>query len=197
MDGTERTETLILASRSPRRKELLSRVGIPFEVDAPETDEACSLPADQAVAELSRRKAGAAALLHPGRFILAADTLVSLDGQVLGKPSSPEQAAEMLRALSGRTHQVYTGVTVRAPSGLCLTGVDCSGVTFCAVPEAEIDAYVRSGEPLDKAGAYGIQGRAALWISRLEGSWSSVVGLPLYLVRSLLLEAGFPLVQPG
>ena len=186
-------EPLILASTSPRRKELLSRVGIPFVVDAAEVDEHCALPPAEAVAFLSRRKALAVAARHPGRYVLGADTLVAIGDAALGKPADAEDARSMLRRLSGRTHQVYTGVTVVAPDGGVFTEADRSDVTFCPLSAEEIDAYVRSGEPLDKAGSYAIQGRAALWITRLEGSDTSVIGLPLYLVRSLLMEAGYPL----
>ena len=184
-------EKLVLASRSPRRSELLKLAGIPFEVMVPDVDETCTLPAEEAVVSLSARKAKAAGVLCPGRFILAADTLVELDGKTLGKPANEENAREMLRALSGRTHQVYTGVSVLSPSGQLFTGSDRSDVTFCNVTDEEISAYVRSGEPMDKAGAYAVQGRASLWIVRLEGNYSSVIGLPLYLVRLLLLRSGY------
>ena len=182
---------LILASGSPRRQELLRLLGIPFTVDAPEVDEHTGLGAREAVRLLARRKALAGAAAHPGCVILAADTLVALDGVPLGKPKDPDDAVRMLRALSGRTHRVYTGVSVLSPSGELFTGADASSVTFCPIPEAEILSYVRSGEPMDKAGAYALQGRASLWITRLEGSYSSVIGLPLYLVRTLLLESGY------
>ena len=184
-------ETIVLASGSPRRRELLTLAGIPFEISAAEVDECCDEPASSAVRILSARKARAVRSMTPNRFILAADTLVELDGISLGKPSSPEEAAAMLRRLSGRTHHVHTGVTVISPAGDILTDADCSDVVFGEIPEAEILAYVRSGEPLDKAGAYALQGRASLWVSRLEGSYSSVIGLPLYLVRALLLRAGY------
>lgn len=187
--------TLILASRSPRRSELLTQAGIPFETDSPDVDERCGLPAGEAVEELSRRKALAAARLHPGRFVLGADTLVSLDGKAFGKPVTQEEAAETLRLLSGRTHQVFTGVTVVSPERKTFSAVDRSDVTFCPVPEEEILAYVAGGEPMDKAGSYAIQGGAALWVTRLEGSPSSVIGLPLHLVRELLLRAGYPLTS--
>ena len=182
----------VLASRSPRRQELLRQAGIPFEADSPEVDESCELPADQAVKELSRRKAAAMRKKYPDRFILAADTLVSLDGTVLGKPRNNQDALRMLKLLSGRTHQVFTGVTVVSPQGEFLTEEAGASVTFCEIPEEEMRAYVRSGEPLDKAGAYAIQGRAAVWIPRVEGNVSSVIGLPLSLVRELLLRAGYP-----
>lgn len=185
------TEKIVLASCSPRRSELLTLAGIPFETAAPDVDESCSLPAGQAVAELSVRKAKAVGALFPGRYILAADTLVSLNEVKLGKPHDAEDAANMLRTLSGRTHQVYTGVTVLSPAGELFTGSDRSDVTFCPLTEDDIHNYVLSGEPMDKAGAYALQGRASLWISRVEGSFSSVIGLPLFLVRSLLLRSGY------
>ena len=185
-------EILVLASASPRRSELLSAVGLPFEAVSVNADERCDLPVAQAVSLLAQRKVLAGAAQFPGRTVLAADTLVALEGQVLGKPKDEEDALRMLRLLSGRTHEVFTGVAVAA-RGAVFSAVDCSRVTFDVVPSQELSAYVASGEPLDKAGAYGIQGRAALWISHLEGSYSSVMGLPLHLVRALLLRAGFPL----
>ena len=184
-------ERLILASGSPRRRELLESVGIPYEVLVSEADESCSLPPEKAVIELSRRKAEAVAVSRPGRFVLAADTLVAVDGRPLGKPASPEDAEKMLRMLSGRSHWVHTGVTVVSPSGRFLSGADHSEVFFCEIPEKELAAYARSGEPMDKAGAYAIQGKASLWIERIIGSPSSVIGLPMHLVRDLLLEAGW------
>ena len=185
---------LILASHSPRRCELLSRLGLSFETDAPEVDETCGASAPEAVQILSFRKASAAARKHPGCYILAADTLVSFSGESLGKPKDPGDAARMLRLLSGHTHQVFSGVTVISPSGQALTGYDRSDVTFASLSDDEIASYVRSGEPMDKAGAYALQGRAGLWTERLEGSDTSVIGLPLFLVRKLLTEAGFPLL---
>ena len=185
-------ETVILASASPRRRELLSLASIPFEVCTARVDEQCAEPAASAVRILSARKALAVSGQIAGRYILAADTLVELNGVTLGKPSGPEEASAMLRRLSGNTHQVHTGVTVINPAGVIFTDGDTSSVTFDAVSDAEIEAYVASGEPLDKAGSYAIQGRASLWISHMEGSYSSVIGLPLHLVRSLLIRAGFP-----
>ena len=184
-------DPLILASASPRRQELLTLARIPFEVDAPSVDESCSLPAEKAVLELSRRKAAAALPRHPGRFILAADTLVAVDGRSLGKPSSPEEARAMLRLLSGRGHSVFTGVTVVDPAGVFRSETDVSRVFFDPLSEAEIEAYVASGEPMDKAGAYAVQGMAGLWVHRLEGSPSGVIGLPLALARRLLEAGGY------
>lgn len=187
-------ENLVLASRSPRRCELLKRIGLTFETDAPDVDETCSLPAGEAVRVLSLRKAQAAAEAHPGSFILAADTLVSFREEALGKPLDPADAVRMLHMLSGRTHQVYTGVTVISPDGRVFTDSDRTDVTFASIGDAEIADYVRSGEPMDKAGAYALQGRAGMWVTHLDGSDTSVIGLPLYLVRSLLLQAGYPLL---
>ena len=187
-------ENLVLASRSPRRCELLNRIGLVFETDAPDVDETCSLPAGEAVRILSLRKAQAAAESHPRSFILAADTLVSFREEALGKPLDPPDAIRMLRMLSGQTHQVYTGVTVISPDGRVFTHSDQTDVTFASVDDAEIADYVRSGEPMDKAGAYALQGRAGMWVTHLDGSDTSVIGLPLYLVRSLLLQAGYPLL---
>ena len=195
--GLMESERLILASKSPRRCELLARFGVPFETYVPNVDESCDLTAAEAVQVLSRRKASATAAAFAGAFILAADTLVSLNGETLGKPSGPDDAVRMLRLLSGRTHQVFTGVTVISPSGKALTSSDRTDVTFCEIPDEEIRSYVGTGDPLDKAGSYALQGRAALWITRIEGSDTSVIGLPLYLVRRLLIMAGYRLPAAG
>ena len=191
--GAMECRKLVLASKSPRRCELLTRFGIPFETFAPEVNESCSLPAGEAVELLSRRKALATASRFGDTFILAADTLVSLNGETLGKPSGPEEASRMLSRLSGQTHQVFTGVTVVPPSGEVFTASDRTDVTFCDIPDEEILSYVATGDPLDKAGSYALQGRAALWVTRIEGCDTSVIGLPLYLVRRLLIRAGYPL----
>ena len=185
---------LVLASQSPRRCELLQRLGLSFDTDAPDVDEECSLSAAEAVKLLSLRKASACALSNPGRYILAADTLVSFNGKSLGKPKDRQEAAEMLRMLSGQTHQVFTGVTVISPDGITYSEADRTDVTFTNISEGEILSYIQSGEPMDKAGAYALQGKAAMWIEHLSGSDTSVIGLPLYLVRRLLLRAGYPLL---
>ncbi len=187
-----RLKRLVLASQSPRRLELLSRLGLPFVTDAPLVDESVSLPAPEAVRMLSLRKAFAASSQHPGSWIIGADTLVSLDNRSLGKPQDEAEAVRMLHSLSGRTHQVYTGVTVISPSGQTVTGLDRTDVTFELLSDEDIISYVRSGEPMDKAGAYALQGKAGAWIARLNGSDTSVIGLPLYLVRRLLIRSGFP-----
>ena len=186
---------LILASASPRRRELLQAVHLPFEIFVADVDESTVLPAGEAVVELSRRKGLAAAPIYPDAYILSADTLVEQDGLSLGKPRSREDALSMLRLLSGRTHRVYTGMTVINPSGRIFTGVECAEVTFCTVPEEELVSYVESGEPFDKAGGYAIQGRAGLWVSGIRGTPSCVIGLSLFLLRELLAKSGYPLTD--
>ncbi len=181
---------LVLASASPRRQELLRLLGLPFTVDAPEVDERTVLPAREAVQELALRKALAGAGLHPGCVILAADTLVTLDGTPLGKPADEADAFRMLQALSGQTHHVYTGVCCVAPDGSLRRGLDASQVTFAEMTDAEIRGYIATGEPMDKAGAYAIQGGAVAWIRELRGSPSGVIGLPLPLTRDLLRSCG-------
>ncbi len=182
--------TLILASASPRRRELLSLTGLPFTIDAPDVDESCTLPPREAVKELSRRKALAAAELHPGCVILAADTLVSVDEKALGKPHDTEDAFRMLRMLSGRWHQVYTGVTVVDAQGTLHCEADVTDVHFETMPDEAIRRYIATGEPMDKAGAYAVQGIAGLWIDQLHGSHTNVIGLPMALTRRLLEQCG-------
>lgn len=183
---------LILASGSPRRKEILDTMGLEFSVDVSDADESFAGTPEEMVLELSRRKAQAVASRHSGAMILAADTLVFGD-EVLGKPHSAEEARRMLARLSGRWHSVYTGVTmIDTRSGKTLSRADVTRVHFVALTAQDIDAYVATGEPLDKAGAYGIQGRGGMFIDRIEGSYSNVVGLPMALVRSMLLELEKP-----
>ena len=141
-------ETLVLASRSPRRSELLKAAGIPFETADPDVDESFDCPAEEAVSMLSARKAGAVGDLYPGRWILSADTLVVLGGIPLGKPSGPDDAARMLRSLSGRTHQVFTGVSVLSPDRRLLTSSDRSDVSFCRIPHEHSFAYSYPSSPM-------------------------------------------------
>lgn len=182
--------SLILASASPRRRELLALTGLPFTIDAPSVDEHCDLPAKEAVAELCCRKARAAAVLHPGEIILAADTLVSVDNVPLGKPADEEDAFRMLCALRNRWHQVYTGVAVVDEKGDLHHGVDESHVRFGNFSDEEIRRYIATGEPMDKAGAYALQGMAGLWIEEVRGSHTGIIGLPLSLTRQLLAKCG-------
>lgn len=170
---------LVLASASPRRRTLLSRLGLAFDVRPTDTDETwpAGTPPGAAVEALAVRKANA--VHDPDRLVLAADTVVWLDGDVLGKPSSPEDARAALRRLSGRTHTVYTGLAL-CYAGRLATAHERTDVTFAVLTDAEIDAYVRTGSPLDKAGAYGIQDDlGALLVCRIEGDYYNVVGLPL------------------
>lgn len=190
---------LILASGSPRRKELLERVGYKFTVktaDIDETLQPCLSPREQ-VLRLSRLKAEAVYRSLSGRrdtVVLAADTVVLLEDKILGKPDTPAAAAEMLLALSGRSHLVLTGITVLGPEGM---ESHCEGteVWFRPLSGREIGAYVATGEPMDKAGAYGIQGRAALFIRRLSGDYYNVVGLPLCAASEMLRRAGIPILE--
>ena len=188
--------SLILASGSPRRKELLAMTGIPFEIDAPQVDEQTDLGAHDAVLELSRRKALAAAALHPGCVVLGSDTLVAIDDRPLGKPVDEDDAFRMLRELSGRRHQVYTGVTCVSADGSVYSGVDASNVRFADMTDEEIRSYIATGEPMDKAGAYALQGIAGLWIEAVEGTPSGVIGLPLPLTRKLLAACGLKTHTP-
>ena len=183
----------VLASGSPRRRQLLEQIGIRgFVVQPTDADE--SLPGGigpaEAVELLSRRKGEAArALAGEEDLVLSADTVVALDGAILGKPHSREEAASMLAALSGRTHQVYTGVTLTRGEEI-LTEHEVTAVTFRPLTTVEIDAYVSSGEPMDKAGAYGIQGLGALLVERLEGDYFNVMGLPLCRLGRMLARFG-------
>ena len=174
---------LILASNSPRRRELLERIGVTdFKVAAPNVDETVEdrLSPAETVEQLSLRKARAAAeKAGPDGLIIAADTVVALDGAVLGKPHSEDDAFAMLSALSGREHHVYTGVTVLR-GDRAVTEHEETAVTFRALEPDEIRGYIATGEPMDKAGAYGIQGIGALLVSGIRGDYCNVVGLPVF-----------------
>ena len=191
---------LILASGSPRRRQLLEQIGLTFVVRSSDVDESVSpgLTPAQVVESLSARKGEAvAAEAAPGDLVLSADTVVSLDGAILGKPRDRAEAEAMLTALSGRTHQVYTGVTL-LQDGRRLTGHEVTAVTFRPLSPGEIAAYVSTGEPMDKAGAYGIQGLGALLVERLEGDYFNVMGLPLCRLGEMLAQFGVrPLEAAG
>jgi len=184
---------LILASGSPRRRALLDLLGVPFRVVPSEVEEKLSpkeRPADF-VRRLALRKAGEVARDNPDAWTLGADTIVVLDGEVLGKPADEADALAMLVKLSGREHIVYTGVAlVHRESGYAKSGCETTRVTFRAFSAEEAQAYVKTGEPMDKAGAYGAQAVGTLLIEKIEGSYTNVVGLPLTMVIDLLDEAG-------
>jgi len=185
--------TLILASGSPRRAELLTQIGLTFAVRPADVDET-ALPGESPgcyVERLARIKAEVVAAAAPGALVLGADTSVVVDGEILGKPSGPLSARATLMRLSGRTHQVLTAVALACDGDIrsCLVTTD---VTFRDLGAQEIDAYVASGEPMDKAGSYGIQGLGGIFVRELRGSYSAVVGLPLQETASLLADAGFP-----
>ena len=178
---------LILASQSPRRREICAQLGIPFTV-CPAADEAPldrSLPLAEAVLAVARSKAEAVATAHPGETVLGSDTVVAVKGEVLGKPRDDAEAAAMLRRLSGRTHQVLTAVWVVDGDGRGDGFTEEAAVTFTPMSEADVAAYVATGEPHDKAGAYGIQGIGARYIARLEGDFYTVMGLPAAVWRFL------------
>lgn len=178
---------IILASTSPRRRELLARMGYEFSCDAPDVDENVEGRADEIVALLARRKAHAAAEKYAAGVVIASDTLVSLDGKGLGKPVDAEDAARMLRALSGREHEVFTGVCmIDAETGREETRVARTGVTFREVTAKEIAEYVSGGEPMDKAGAYAIQGGAGKFVAALDGTFENVMGFPVDVVEEML-----------
>ena len=186
---------LILASQSPRRRELLGLFGIPFTVRVAAVDETMEPgqdPYDQ-VALVSRRKALGISR-EPEDVVVAADTIVVCGGQILGKPDTEERACEMLRLLSGRDHQVMTGVTVLYQDR-CRTVTEVTDIHFRSLSEGEIRRYVRSGEPMDKAGAYGIQGGAALFAERLVGDYYNVMGLPVCRLRQLFAEVAPQLLE--
>ncbi|HLX83103.1 MAG TPA: Maf family protein [Terriglobales bacterium] len=179
---------LVLASASPRRQELLRSAGIAFEVqpahiaEKPLPEEGAKECADR----LAREKALAVARQRPQDVVLGADTIVVVDGQILGKPSDANDAARMLRLLSGRKHEVITGVCF-VVGGQTLVSSETTLVTMSEISAQEITDYIATGEPMDKAGAYAIQGIASRWIPRIEGDYSNVVGLPVALVYRMLL----------
>lgn len=191
--------SLVLASQSPRRRDLLTEAGFEFMVDPVKVSEIIdeNLNPETVVLDLARQKAEASRsrpkyLKNHDFLILAADTLVVLDGRALGKPGNIEEAKLFLGRLSGRTHSVMTGVYLAVSGHGPVAGhVEISKVSFRNLSTEEIDAYVATGEPMDKAGAYGIQGQAWKFVSRLEGSKSNVVGLPLEALESLLSQHGW------
>ena len=190
--------SVLLASASPRRRELLDQIGVPYRVlpaDIDESAQAEEAPGPYVLRIASEKVMAVAAHRKPGEIILGADTAVVWDQHMLGKPEGDAGARAMLRMLSGRTHQVFTGVCVLSPVDDLETRLNISQVSFAELADEWIDAYVATGEPLDKAGAYGIQGWAGSQIERVQGSYSSIMGLPLYETARLLAAAGLRLPQ--
>jgi septum formation protein len=186
---------IILASASPRRQELLGLTGLTFEILPSEVDEGevAGEPAEVA-RRLAERKAEDVAARHPDALVLGADTIVTLDGAILGKPRDAGDACRMLTLLSGRTHQVITGIALRGP-GVAVSDAVSTDVTFRSLTPREIAAYVATGEPMDKAGAYALQGHAALFTPEIRGDYANVIGLPLCRLTDLLRAHGIPVLD--
>ena len=173
---------LVLASQSPRRRALFELIGLTFLVDPAEVAETVpeGMPPVQVAETIAREKARATAERHPHAIVVGADTIVVLDERILGKPVDAAEARRMLRSLSGRTHEVYTGFAIYlTPENRVLTAVERTRVHFRTLDEDEIRDYVATGQPMDKAGAYGIQDRSAVFVDRIEGCFYNVVGFPL------------------
>ena len=182
---------LILASQSPRRRDLLSMLGLEFTVVTADIDETMdeNLSVEEAVAEVCKRKAEAVAELHPNDTIISADTIVVVDGKVLGKPRNEDHAKDMLRSLSGRSHTVMTAFCLWE-KGKAVTHVEQTHLRFKPLSEEEIAAYVATGSPMDKAGAYGIQDQASIFVEALEGDYYNVMGLPVCALVKALRKNG-------
>jgi septum formation protein len=188
---------IILASQSPRRRELMGLLGVPFTVSAADADETMdrALPPENEVARVSLLKAKTAARsAAPGDIVVAADTIVLAQGRILGKPKDERDAARMLHLLSGRRHEVLTGLTV-LQDGFSQTDTVRTAIWFRKLSDAEIAAYLRTGEPMDKAGAYGIQGRASVFVERLDGDYFGVMGLPLCPLAGMLRRCGVKILE--
>ncbi|WP_417513552.1 Maf family protein [Marinobacter sp.] len=184
---------IILASASPRRAELLEQIGVAFSVQPAHIDETpgmAEMPGDY-VERLAREKALAIAASFPHGLVIGSDTSVVLDNVILGKPSDEREARTMLAELSARTHQVMTAIALMH-GGRCESRLVTTEVTFRRLQESEIAAYVATGEPMDKAGSYGIQGLGGIFVKELKGSYSAVVGLPLQETAAMLADAGCP-----
>lgn len=186
---------IVLASASPRRRELLASLNLSFDIQPAEGPENTPATGDagDAVCAIALGKARAVAALRPEDLVIGADTVVELDGHILGKPADENEARAMLRSLSGRTHRVYTGVAVIAGAREKTEAV-VTHVRFREMTEREIAAYVATGEPMDKAGAYAVQGRAALFVEGIEGDYFNVVGLPLCALGRMLEQFGVDLI---
>jgi len=195
LSGPSGRPDLILASSSPRRRELLGGLGLRFTVRAVDLDET-PLPGEkpeETVLRLAREKAAARA--HPGEIVLAADTVVVIDGELLGKPRDPEDARRMLARIAGREHTVFTGVAVEEPGRGRVTEIASSRVRMAPLTSEQIEWYVETGEPMDKAGSYAVQGIGALFVEEVFGNYTNVVGLPLPLTWKLFRAVGYELME--
>jgi septum formation protein len=186
---------VVLASSSPRRRELRDTLGVEFTVAPADIDESvlAGEPAVAYVHRLALAKAATVASTHTDQLVIAADTTVDVDGEILGKPSDAADARRMLRLLAGRSHRVHTGLAVRIDQRVA-AAVQTTVVVFAALDESLIDWYLATGEPFDKAGGYAIQGRGGVLVERIDGSFSNVVGLPLALLVQLSTKVGAPLL---
>lgn len=193
-----KTKQIILASGSPRRKQILEQGGLNFTVEVSDYEEK-SIPGvvpSEFVETLSLEKAKAVAKNHNDAIIIGADTIVVLDNQILGKPKTKEDAREMLKKLSGNTHSVFTGFTViDTVNKRTITNHVETRIRFKNLSEEEISGYVETGEPMDKAGAYGVQDRGALFVEYIEGDYSSVMGLPILKIFEILKELGIDILK--
>lgn len=186
-------EEVMLASQSPRRREYMALLGVPYRCQSPQVDETrCNVRRpDRRCVALARQKAMAVADDYPQAWCIGADTLVVVDDEILGKPRDEADAYGMLQRIQGRSHLVYTGVCLyRKKTDEQLCGYRRTRVWFAPMSAQQIRAYIRTGEPMDKAGAYGIQGRAAAYIQKIEGCYFNVVGLPVQLLAELCKQAG-------
>lgn len=190
-------ESIILASASPRRQQLLTQIGLDFFVEPSCIDENlnCEMDFGHLVAEIAFQKAAAVAKKHEKGLVLGADTIVVLDEEVLGKPATLQEAEGMLSHLSGRWHRVFTGLTlIDAATNHCLKEFEESQVKFKNLSSSEIQNYVETGEPLDKAGAYAIQGKGALFVEKIYGDYYNIVGLPLFKLNTMLIRFGMEIL---
>ena len=182
---------IILASSSPRRRELLSMIGLNYVIETSGEEEVQphGLPPAEFVKTLALQKAQPVADLHPGDCVIGADTIVYLEGDILGKPHTPDVAKAYLSRMQGKKHVVFTGVAVLKNGHADVRHCETT-VTFAPMTPREIDAYVATGEPLDKAGAYGVQGPGGIFVERVEGNYFNVIGLPLPMLYKMLIDAG-------
>ena len=188
---------LVLASTSPRRRQILALLGVPFEVIAPEFEERISaqLPADQEVLEFALGKAQSVATKHPGSIVIGSDTMIELSGEKIGKPADREDARRILRALSGKTHRIFTSVALVDSGERGMMNVETVSVEMRRYTEEEIENYLRSGESDDKAGAYSIQGQGSDLIKSICGDYLAAVGMPLRRIALYLKSRGLAVAE--